>query len=55
LRRTTSYDVLNVKIGPMSESVDSPKNCEKRSKYSKVLGVYFTYVEGKKPLGGLTP
>ena len=54
MRRTTSYDVLNVKTGPTSASVDFLNNGEKRSKLLKVLVVYFTYV-GQKPLGGLTP
>jgi len=49
LRRTTAYDVLNVKINPTSASVDFLKNWEKRSKRSKVLGVYFTYVGAKTP------
>jgi len=38
-----------VKIGPTSASLDLLKNWEKRSKHSKVLGVYFTYVGGKNP------
>jgi len=54
LRRTTSYDVLSAKIGPTSASLGARMNREKRSKHSKVLGVYFT-MWGQNPLGGSTP
>jgi len=43
------YDVLSAKIGPTGASVGARMNREKRSKHSKVLGVYFTYVGGKNP------
>jgi len=50
LRRSTSNDVLSVKIGPTSVSVDLRKNWEKKcSKHSKNLGVYFAYMWGKTP------
>jgi len=50
LRTSTSNDVLNVKIGPTSASVDLRKNWEKKcSKHSKNLGVYFGYMGGKTP------
>jgi len=50
LRRSTSNDVLSVKIGPTSASVDLRKKWEKKcSKHSKNLGVYFGYMRGKTP------
>jgi len=50
LRRSTSNDVLGVKIGPTSASVDLRKNWEKKcSKHSKYLGVYFGYMGAKPP------
>jgi len=50
MRRSTSNDVLSVKIGPMSASVDLRKNWEKKcSKHSKNLGLYFRLYGGKTP------
>jgi len=53
LRRTTSNDVLTVKIGTTNASVDLRKNREKcsRPKHLKVLGVglYFRVYGGKTP------
>jgi len=49
MRKTTSYDVLIVKIGPTAFSVGARKNWKKWSKHSKVLGVYFGYMGGKIP------
>jgi len=54
LRRSTSNDVLSVKIGPTSASVDLQKNWKKCSKHSKNLGVYFGYM-GAKPPGRIEP
>jgi len=55
LRRSTSNDVLSVKIGPTSVSVVLRKNWEKKcSKHSQNLGVYFGYM-GAKPLGRIEP
>jgi len=51
VRRSTSNDVLSVKIDPTSATVDLWKNWEKKcSKHSKNLGVYFGYMGGKTPL-----
>jgi len=49
LRRSTSYDVLNAKIGPTGLSVGALMNLKKWSKHWKVLGVYFGYMGGKIP------
>jgi len=55
LHRTASNDVLVVKIGPVSASVDTRKNWGKKcTKNLKFLGVYFGYM-GVKPLGWLSP
>ena len=48
LRRTASYDVLSAKIGPTGSSLGALMK-RKKSKHSKVLGVYFTYLGGKTP------
>jgi len=55
MRRSTSNDVLSVKIGPTGASVDLWKYWEKKcSKHSKNFGVYFGYM-GEKPLCVLSP
>jgi len=48
LRKTTSCDVLNAKIGPTGFSVGARKNWKKCSKHSKVLG-NFSHAGGKNP------
>jgi len=54
LRRTTSYDVLSVKISPTAFCVGARKK-RKSSKHSKVFPCIFHVCWGQKPLGGLTP
>jgi len=55
LRRTTLYDVLNAKIGPTGLSIGALMNLKNLTKHYKVLGVYFAYMGGGNPLGGLSP
>jgi len=48
LRKITSYDALNAKIGPTGLSVGALMNFEKWSKHWKVLGD-FAHVGGTNP------
>jgi len=41
--------IIRKDLGPTAFSVGARMNREKRSKHSKVLGVYFTYVGAKTP------
>jgi len=54
LRRTASFDVLNIKNrsnGFACRRVQEPKKCSK----FRTGGVYSSPIWGAKPLGGLSP
>jgi len=55
LRRSTSNDVLSVKIGPTRASVDLRKNCEKSAVNIRRIWVYISGIWGAKRPGRIEP
>ena len=53
MRRTTSFDVLSVKIGPTDSPVGEFKN--PKSKHANTRGVYISPIWGPKTPGRIEP
>ena len=54
MSRTTSYDVLSAKISETAFSVGARKNWKSEVDIRRFLSVYFGYMGGQNPLGGLS-